>query len=207
MQQTHLLALADAVLQLGDVDSAGVHDLEALLRSCGSELKVVVMHYESEFLVVTMLARRVDSTVQAAFEEAVVAAAGTDAAEHLSRAWVSAYGLNPHPDQAYLEAVKAVEVALGPLVAPSNNRRTLGSTIRDLLNQQGKWELVFVDAAGQPADPKPLVDLLNVIWHGHARHGGAANSRVHSQEEAESVVHLAATVVQWVKLGALHRVP
>jgi hypothetical protein len=45
------------------------------------------------------LVRRVDTTVQATVDAAIVAATST-AADYLRTAWVAAYGINPDPDKA-----------------------------------------------------------------------------------------------------------
>lgn len=131
--------------------------------------------------------------------------AGDDAADHLDTAWAAAYGPNPDPDKAYDEAVLAVETLACPLVCPNNPRRTLGTVIRDLRNQTTQWELTIGDAMGQPAGPGRLVEMLALLWEGQSRHAGAPNSRQQTQAEAEAAVHLAATLVQWLTTGVLHR--
>jgi len=111
---------------------------------------------------------------------------------------IAAYGRNPHPDRAYDEAVLAVEAVACPLVAPTSTRATLGSVIADLRNQAARWELAIGDTSGQPAAPDRLIEMLQLLWQGQFRHAGAPNSRRQNQAEAEAVVHLAATVVQWL---------
>ena len=45
--------------------------------------------------------------------------------------------------------------------------------------------------------------MLSLLWDGQSRHGGAPNSRRQGQAEAEAVVHLAATAVQWFTAGVV----
>ncbi|WP_261575208.1 hypothetical protein [Frankia gtarii] len=94
-----------------------------------------------------------DPTVTAAVKQAV--AADPVAGDHLRTAFAAAYGLNPDPDKAYDEAVLAVEALACPLVCPNNTRRTLGTVIRDLRNQDTQWALAIGDDSGQPASLSP----------------------------------------------------
>lgn len=150
------------------------------------------------------LERRVDTTVTAAVATTVRSVAA-DAADHLRTAWNTAYGRNPDPDKAYDEAVLAVEAVACPLVCPTNPRRTLGTVIADLGNQNAQWALTISDATGQPAGPDRLVEMLKLLWQGQSRHAGSPNSRRQTQAEAEAAVHLAATLVQWLTSGVLYR--
>jgi hypothetical protein len=152
------------------------------------------------------LERRVDPTVAAA-AQATIADASQEASQHLAAAWSRAYGRDPDPDKAYDEAVLAVEALACPLVCPTNPRRTLGRVITDLNSQSGKWELDFGDKDGKPADPAPLIAMLNLLWQGQSRHAGSPNSRSQTKAEGEAAVHLAATAVQWLHNGVLRKKP
>lgn len=144
-----------------------------------------------------------DPTVAAAMERSV--AADPTAGDHLRTAFAAAYGLDPDPDKAYREAVLAVEAVACPLVCPNNPRRTLGTVIADLRNQDAQWALAIGDSSGQPAGPGRLVEMFALLWQGQSRHASAPNSRRQGQLEAEAAVHLAATIVQWISSSVLYR--
>lgn len=158
------------------------------------------------------LVRRVDDTATAAHSRAVQSIA-TDAADHLKAAWLSAYGVDPDPDQAYDEAVRAVEAVACPLLCPNaDGRRTLGTAIGVLKNDINanapKWHLMLPGASGNPADVGKLVGMLNLLWEGQvSRHAGSTKSRRQNQSEAEAAVQLAVLLTQWLATGVLHLKP
>lgn len=156
-------------------------------------------------LITRRLVRRVDVTVQVTVDGAIAAAVPT-VADHLRTAWVAAYGLQPDPDKAYDHSILAIEELTCPLVSPRNNRGTLGTVIRDLRNQAVQWELSIEDTAtGQPVPIDSVIGMLDLLWKGQSRHGGNPNSRRQSQSEAESAVHMAAALTQWLTTGVLRR--
>lgn len=152
------------------------------------------------------LERRIDTTVTAAVFK-TIHSANDEAGSYLATAWTAAYGRNPDPDKAYDEAVLAVEAVSCPLVCPKNTRRTLGTVISDLRKQSTQWELALGDTTGQPAGVERLVGMLALLWEGQSRHAGSPNARRQTQAEGEAAVHLAATLVQWLTSGVLHRKP
>jgi hypothetical protein len=152
------------------------------------------------------LVRRVDATVQDAADK-TISGLPVKPADHLKAAWVAAYGIEPDPDRAYDEAILAIEEIACPLVSPTNSRATLGTVIAQLEGQTGKWELAVGDSTGQPASIDRFVGMLKLLWQGQSRHGGAANSRKQTQDEAEAVVHMAITLAHWLTSGVLRRKP
>jgi hypothetical protein len=134
-----------------------------------------------------------------------VSLVGQEAADHLRAGWRAAYGPNPDPDKAYDESVLAVEAVACPLVAPRDTTATLGKVIADLKNQAAKWELVITDREGQPSGSDRLIEMLRLLWEGQSRHAGGPNARRQTQPEAEAVVHLASTIVQWLTSSVLRR--
>ena len=146
------------------------------------------------------LIRRVDLTAEAAVGQAI---APRDAAsDDLAAAWRSAYGREPNASDAWDHSIKAVEHILKPIVSPQNPRATLGSIIRDLKN--GKHNFIFVLTTEDGDDVGRLIGMLELIWPNPDRHGGDRH-RVPTAKEAQAVVHLAVTVVQWARSGALTR--
>jgi hypothetical protein len=51
-----------------------------------------------------------------------------------------------------------------------------------------------------------LVTMLELVWPNPDRHGGSTQTVV-TLDQAQAVVHLAVTIVQWGRAGVLQRVP
>lgn len=179
--------------------TARISDLESRLIDAGS-----VWTVDREL---RGLYRRVDPTVvdaRKAAETSATAAGRHDAATHLRSAWERTYGMHPDPNVAYGEAVRAVEAAAIPVVSPRNQRATLGTVIADMSRQS--WNLILVDAADNPGDAAPFIEMLNRLWQGQrSRHAGSTNTRAQTQDEAEGAVHLAALAVQWFTCNAVRK--
>jgi hypothetical protein len=191
VKRERYLNVLDAVISLNPDDSAYLDELREILEM-GASAWTISPHNHS-------LTRRVDPTAQAA---AMQAMAPSDAASaELGAAWRAVYGQNPSPSQAWHLAIKACEHVLKPLVSPANNRTTLGSIIRDLRAQSAKWQLV-VPGKDESHSIDPLVAMLDLVWPNHDRHGDGSPKTV-DLEAAQALVHLAVTIVQWVRSGAL----
>lgn len=146
------------------------------------------------------LQRRVGGAAGLAYQQ--VQQTGGDAAKELSEAWSKVYGLQPDPSDAWDHAIKAVEAALVPIVVPKSSKATLGSVLTDL--RQGgdkKWRF---EAPGSKLDNSvvPLLGVLEILWPNPDRHAGNTR-RAPTQVEAETIVQLATTVVQWATHGAI----
>jgi hypothetical protein len=153
------------------------------------------------------LVERIDETVQRAAEE--TAKQGTRAGQLLSDAWYQAFSMHRDPSAAYRCAVRAVEAAAGPILTPKDPRPSLGKMIPALRDGMQKWNFSFTVDSG--VDPKSvLVQMMQLIWtNEYSRHvdvDPAVPLHV-SQEEAESAVVLALTLVNWFTSGAISRVP
>jgi len=157
------------------------------------------------------LVRRIDETAADAAEKAAQAAddsprAGS-AGKQLRPAWQAIYGLEPEPEQAYRDAVKAVESAAHAIVEPNNARATLGSMRGELRAHPDRWMLAIPGGDGS-GDIAPLLAMIGLLWDGQEwRHGGQTPTRDATTEEAEMAVHLAATLVNWFVSGAVRRRP
>jgi hypothetical protein len=207
-----LLRVIDAILQLhpmwhevdrwgsptGQIFRERFEELDSLLVDGASELTVSIDNHRLE--------RRVDPAVRE-LANAAVKVADEVGADHLREAWAAAYGLEPSPDVAYDEAVRAVESIACPLIVPNaDGRRTLGTAIRDLRNQKQLWQLVFPDQTGSTAEVEPLLAMLDLLWQGQlSRHAGSTKSRRQTQAEAEAAVHLGGTLVHWLTTGVLSK--
>jgi len=117
-----LLDLIHYTLQLPTRHTKPWKELEVLLALGGSTWRATEKGLE----------RRVDPTAVETFS--MVTAFQDPASEHLGLAWSHAYGRNPDPSDAWDHAIKAVEVALRPMVCPNNTKATLSHVIGELRN-------------------------------------------------------------------------
>jgi hypothetical protein len=146
------------------------------------------------------LHRRVLPEAVTALESALAAAPGSRAADHLQKAWASAYGRHPDPGGAYREAVKAVEAILCPALLPNDPKATLGKAIAALKDAPQKLAHVF--RRGEPG--QATVGLLDMLWTNQTdRHGSADGPVSATQQEAETAVQLAVLLIQWLSGGAV----
>ncbi len=189
------LDIIDAALADG-VKKDRAFELERLLTDGGSAWRVAED--------TKALQRRVDPTATEALR---VTTDASTAATHLNAAWTAAYGRHPIPSRAYSEAIKAVEVASIPAVLPHDRIATLGKVIGQLRQQQEQWHLAIAIPGGNPADISTLLAMLRLLWEGQTdRHGNPNKSIPVSSEAAVAAVHLAITLVQWFRSGAIRRV-
>jgi hypothetical protein len=148
------------------------------------------------------LTNRVDLTAAAAVAQAV---APQDAAsDELAEAWRKAYGREPDSSDAWDHSIKAVEHILKPVISPKNNISTLGTIIRDLKAGRQNFQMLLSHKDGNEVDR--LIGMLELMWPNPDRHGGATAAAV-TLDQAQAVVHLAVTIVQWGRTGVLWRLP
>jgi hypothetical protein len=140
--------------------------------------------------------------VQAAFDAA--SSPQDVASDQLTEAWANAYGRHPDPADAWDHAIKAVEAILIPIVVPNQNKPTLGHVVSHLDTQRRLWKLLL---RGQRRDHsiEPLVHMLRLMWPDSGRHGSPTPEPPATLEEAQAVVHLAVTIVQWGRDGQIVR--
>ncbi|MFG6502505.1 hypothetical protein [Microbacterium sp. P05] len=142
------------------------------------------------------LVRRVDPTADAAYRNAI--SPGDEASLELSEAWSAMFGKAPNYSDAWDHAIKAMETVLVPVVAPNNPRATLGTVTTEL--EKGVKFVAFV-----LGPVETLGAMTRLAWPNPDRHGGA-QSRPPEEAETSAVVHLAVTVVQWMRNGVIERV-
>jgi hypothetical protein len=194
IKQEGLLDAVDAVLHFGEATRDEVDNLDELLSLGGSV-------WEVDPLSRRKLVRRVDPTATAAFVES--AAPEDIASAELREAWAAAYGRNPDASDAWDHSIKAVEALLIPIVTPNKAKATLGDVVGTLNSQGHLWKLGLHGHDGSQS-VVPLVSMLRLMWPNPDRHGGA-NSRQPSLVEAQAVVQLAVTIVQWARSGVLSK--
>jgi hypothetical protein len=166
-------------------------ELESVLRLGGSAWAV---NRDS-----SGLQRRVNDVAQKSYEEA--ASHGDSASEELRQAWDRAFSRNPNPSDAWDHAIKALEAILIPLVVPNQSKPNLGHVTGTLRGQGARWQFVL-PGSSMKHRVDPLLAALDSVWPNPDRHGAGAR-REPTQAEAEAVVHLTVTVVQWARSGAL----
>jgi hypothetical protein len=125
------------------------------------------------------------------------------ASRELKEPWGSAYGRNPNASDAWDHSIKAVEAVLIPIVIPAKGKATLGDVVGTLSSQSSRWQL-GLQGHDDSQDVMPLVSMLRLIWPNPDRHG-SQSSRAPSLVEAQAVVHLAVTVVQWARSGLISK--
>ncbi|MGH3696787.1 MAG: hypothetical protein ACRDRX_22860 [Pseudonocardiaceae bacterium] len=151
----------------------------------------------------TGLWRRVDPVAQEAYDTASLP--HDAASDELVEAWRKAYGREPDPSDAWDHSIKAVEHILKPVVCPSNAKATLSNVIGDLRSQPQRWKLVL-PGTNSDFSANRLVLMLELIWPNPDRHGGGTPAVI-TLEQAQAVVHLAVTIVQWGRVQVLQRIP
>ena len=127
------------------------------------------------------------------------------AARQLRAAWECVHALRADPVKAYAEAVKAVESAAHAVVEPRQGRATLGTMLRHLKADRGRFSLVIPgpDGAG---DIGPVIECMKLLWEGQtSRHGSSRPTREETLEEAAMAVDLAVMLVRWFTSGAVRR--
>jgi len=191
MRYDGLLDAADAVLYLAQVDPATCDSLDELLLLAGSAWQVGPNR--------DRLIRRVDPTATASLGDA--SSPNDVASAELGEAWTAAYARNPDASDAWDHSIKAVEAILIPIVTPNKAKATLGDVVGTLNSQGQLWKLALHGHDGSQS-VAPLVAMLRLTWPNPDRHGGAG-SRQPSLVEAQAVVHLAVTIVQWARSGVL----
>ena len=147
-----------------------------------------------------MLRRRIDPAYSRVVDDAV--SGGGTASKHLRNGIEAAYGLDPEPAHACMEAVKAIEAAMRPIIIPNDGTGTLGRIIGVLGDSPGSFKM-RVDPR-TPDDRPPvdaiatLRDILKMVWQSSPRHGGN-EAEAHQEvtpDAARDIVIWAATIVQ-----------
>lgn len=170
--------------------------LERILSTGGSSWKVGTRGGRNG-----LVARMPSSVVDVVAE---VTSASDRAGNKLAQAWDKAYGPDAQPSDAYVAAVRAVEILICPLVSPRNDRATLGTVIRDLRAQSGSWSFAMKHGDGTDTVGE-VVALLQLLWKGqNDRHGSSTYADV-TLQEAQAAVLLSSTLVGWLSKGMLQR--
>ncbi|MEV0581292.1 hypothetical protein [Nonomuraea sp. NPDC050310] len=190
--QEVFLDVVDATLRLSP-SNGSAQDLRDALELAGSAW-TVADHNRA-------LQRRVNETARLAAQAAM--SPNDLASEELREAWAAAYDRSPNPSDAWDHSIKAVEAVLIPLVVPNQNQPQFGHALGQLKGQGGAWRFE-IPGPQQGHEVEPLVEILKLLWPNPDRHANG-QGRPPLLEEAQAVVHLAVTVVQWIRAGALRK--
>ena len=121
------------------------------------------------------------------------------ATDHLHRAWSKCFRRDADPNDAYGEAVKAIEVAAKSVVTPDDPLATLGKMISAIRDEPGKWETDSEYDGGV----QTILAMMNMAWKGQLRHGDENAPLEVSQEAAEMTVQTAVLLVSWFRSGRI----
>lgn len=145
------------------------------------------------------LVRRVSEAAEQQYQQSTSNA--SDAADRLKTAWTACYRQNPNYDEAYRNAILAVEAVVLPETIPKDTVGTLGKAIRHMRDTASRWSIggLGTDAL---SSGEVLLSMLELLWTNQQRHakGDGTISSV-CREEAEAAVGVAVTLVQWFSAG------
>lgn len=150
------------------------------------------------------LVRRVDATAEAAVSD-IIERQGY-ASDLIKAAWKATFQHDADFEAAYRASVLAAESVACATFTPDDKRPTLGKAIAHLGNTVDHWTVGNLDEV-QQASGHTLLAMLRTIWHNHERHVGQGGTPPESvtSEEAEAVLFLTVTVVQWFERGFVRR--
>jgi hypothetical protein len=179
--------------------NAGVGDLRTALGMCGSAWTVSPGD--------DALVLRVEQTGHDQVE--AVVADDDRASEDLVEAWNKGFGRELDPSDAWDHAIRAVEHIYSPLVLEkqaANDQSTLGKVIAQLRDNRAGWVAEIVTDPGDRCSGVDVIrSMMNALWGNPDRHGGGGNWRAPELAEAQALVHLAVTLVQWGRQGVLRK--
>lgn len=123
----------------------------------------------------------------------------------LAAAWKAIAGVSPSPNEAYNQAVRAIEAAYGPIVLPTNKKPRLGTIQNAIEAKPSKWRFALAvpddDGAETHAGVETVSEMMRVLARANVRHGSQEPIQ-HSADEALAAVHLAVSLVGFVASGA-----
>lgn len=151
------------------------------------------------------LVERVSPEAREQLEEAIAAASRT-AADHLVAAWRDAYQREPNADQAIEDAIKAVEAAAQPVLAPKDSSATLTKMAGDLKIAAHLWDHAMFDKTDQTRPITRTIEMMRLLHDTQTgRHGVGAGYPDQSIESVRAALQLAATLVQWFSTGVIFK--
>lgn len=122
---------------------------------------------------------------------------------HLQLAWQKLKGREEDASGAYREAVRAVEVAAKPVIAPNDGLFTLGKGISVMRADPSKW-IIDLEAGS----PEQIADMMALIWRGQFDRHGTDDETVPltvSRDQAESAFMVALALVNLFVSGTVRQ--
>jgi hypothetical protein len=210
MNDDLMLDVVDSILQhLPALDESGDYVIQNKLRVLVAALQSILTESSSDFAVDfshgMRLIQRVDKSAEPDSRDAleqVGLASGLP-----KTAWSETFTRDASPSGAYRDAVLAVESVACQTFTPADQKPSLGKAISYLQSTLTNWTVASLGDQ-QQASAETLLAMLKMVWKNHQKHIGAdgAPPQPASQEEAEAVVFLAVTIVQWFERGLVKRV-
>lgn len=183
---------------LNDEAQQAINYVIELKRALDEAASTYTLHVEDDEP--WRLVRRVDPTATAALHDAVQQ--GKHSSARLAGAWAATFQREANLALAYRDVVLAVESAACPVLIPNDTAPTLGKAIAHLGRTLERWSVAGLDDKSQKS-AVTLHGMLQTVWQNQGRHaeqGGTAPAPV-EQAEAEAVLFLAITLVQWFERG------
>jgi hypothetical protein len=210
MNDDLMLDVVDSILQhLPALDESGDYVTQNKLRVLVAALQSILAESSSTFAVDfsdgMRLTRRVDLTARQACDDAVEQ--DGHASGLLKTAWSATFSRDPDPSNSYRDALLAVESVACRAFTPWDQQPSLGRAIDHLESTLATWTVATLDNQ-QQASAETLLAMLNTVWQNHQRHLGTEGSPAQpaTQDEAEAVLFLAVTIVQWFERGLVKHI-
>lgn len=148
------------------------------------------------------LITRVAPSTQAAYQAAV--APNDQASALLASAWAKTMSRDSDPSGAWLDATKAVEELLTPIVSPKDSMATISKMAKALRDAPRKWQC-SLRAKDDEASVRAFAQALELVGFAPDRHGGNGSTGV-DPLTSRTVVLQAITICDWLRSGVLRRV-
>jgi len=210
MNDDLMLDVVDSILQhLPSLDESGDYVTQNKLRVLVAALQSILAESSSAFAVDfsdgMRLIQRVDKTAGQASDDAVER--DGHASRLLKSAWSATFNRDPSPSSSFRDAVLAVESVACQAFTPGDQQPSLGKAIAHLHSNLTTWTVATLDDQ-QQASAETLLAMLKTVWQNYQRHLGADGSPAQpaTQDEAEAVLFLAVTIVQWFERSLVKRV-
>ncbi|MEP7193532.1 MAG: hypothetical protein ABI903_11770 [Actinomycetota bacterium] len=209
MNDDLMLDVVDSILQhLPALDESGDYVTQNKLRVLVAALQSILADSSSAYVVDfsdgMRLVQRVDETAKEACDDLVEPVGRTSGL--LKTAWSRTFSRNPDPSGSYRDAVLAVESVACDAFTPDDPQPSLGKAVGRLRSTLETWTVATLDDQ-QQASAGTLLAMLETVWQNHQRHLGADGKRAQpaTQDEAEAVLFLAVTIVQWFERGLVKK--
>ncbi|MGV8857688.1 hypothetical protein [Rhodoglobus sp.] len=148
------------------------------------------------------LARRLPAGVIESVQSAI--ALDVQAGALLTAAWNFAFGVEQQPTQAMDAAVRAVETLAIEKFVPNKSSASLGDAI-GTMKAQGTWTHGLRELDGKAPAQETIYDMLQTLWAGQQYRHVHKDAAAPTTLQAQTHVHLAATLVAWLATGAITR--